>query len=92
MRLMPGHEVQGVKYIMDKIKGSWITVILNPNTTHPHHTVIVVKVVGDIVHIRYPWDKDIGFGADWGVEATMKIEDFAFYWEKRGSSFIYVSK
>jgi hypothetical protein len=87
-----GLEKEAVSFVMDKVQGSWITQIQNPLTIHPPHTVIVDKVSDGIVHLRDPWDPVKGFGAPYGVEATIEIEKFAYFWEYAGSAIIHVAK
>jgi hypothetical protein len=58
----------------------------------PLHTVIVVRLVDGIVYLRDPWDMIKSSGAEFGVEATMKLEDFVRLWEGCRYHFVMIVK
>lgn len=60
-------------------KNPWI-VTLRPQGGI-RHTVIVDKIVDGIVHIRDPWDLNKGYGAKFGTEAKIGIDDFVDLWD-----------
>ncbi|NML70848.1 hypothetical protein HHL23_13745 [Chryseobacterium sp. RP-3-3] len=71
------------EYLSKATKRPWIATIQPPGRTR--HTIIVDKIEDGIVYIRDPWDKVNGFGQTNGVEATMSLDDFEYFW--RGSRY-----
>lgn len=69
--------------ISDVIKKPWIATLKPPGKLR--HTIIVDKIEDGIVYIRDPWDKVGGFGQKYGVEASMSLDDFEYFW--RGSRY-----
>lgn len=57
----------------------WIATLKPPGGNR--HTIIVDKIEDGIVYIRDPWDKTKGFGQENGVEATMSLDDFEYFWK-----------
>jgi hypothetical protein len=71
---------QTAEVISQVTKKPWIATIRPPGGTR--HTIIVDKIEDGIVYIRDPWDKVKGFGQKNGVEATMTIDDFEYFWKQ----------
>jgi hypothetical protein len=65
--------------ISEVTKKPWIATLKPPGGTR--HTIIVDKIEDGIVYIRDPWDKVKGFGQKNGVEATMSLDDFEYFWK-----------
>jgi hypothetical protein len=76
----------GAKRVTNATPHPWIATLRPPGGAR--HTIIVDQIVGDIVHIRDPWDIGIGFGGKHGVQSTMKLDDFEYFW--RGAWFHHV--
>ncbi len=65
--------------ISEVTKKPWIATLKPPGGNR--HTIIVDKIEDGVVHIRDPWDKTKGFGQENGVEATMSLDDFEYFWK-----------
>ncbi|MCR9171014.1 MAG: hypothetical protein NXI10_00865 [bacterium] len=69
-------------------EGSWIA-SFGPSNSRIH-TIIVDKIINDIVFLRDPWDtsKAKGYGNEFGVEAQIKVDDFVRLWSSSNHHFI----